>query len=244
MTDRQKEEKLVESLKEPAENHSVEISKLIDDTLKARHKVYIMTDWHLWKRKNKGKPECHKRKEFNEIIDSLKVITPDDLLIYMGDLVDGEFKDKEQLKNILLPMNFKKVLVIGNNDLYSNVFYRSCGFDYVVRSFVWKNIIFTHMPIKHNEYDMNVCGHLHGFATLWVPYNNHVEVGWCGGRFKPIELMDVIKAQQKYAKQVKECPEHFNEGYEYNISIPDNCFDMVMNMALVQVDDPYPDEED
>lgn len=240
MDNRQKEEKMVESLKHPLEKDSCPISKLINDTIKSKHKVYLMTDWHLWIRKEKGKPECHKRKEFNNIIESLKILNPNDLLIYMGDLVDGEFQEKDQLKNVLLPMNFKKVLVMGNNDLFGVDFYRSCGFDYVVKSFVWSDVIFSHMPIKH-DHQTNVCGHLHGYTNLWVPYHNQIEVGWCGGRNKPIELMDVIKAQTKYAKVVKECPEHFNEGY--TIDQYHGLFMMQLMSTYGVIEDPYHDEE-
>jgi len=219
MNNRQKEDKLVEKLKDPTENHSSEISKLIDKTIKNKHKVYLMTDWHLWIRKEKGKSECHKHTNFDKIINNLKKIQPDDLLIYLGDLVDGEFEDKESLKNVILPMNFKKILVIGNNDLFSPNFYKSCGFDYVVRSFVWHDTLFTHMPVKH-ENQINVHGHIHGYKTYWVPYNNHVDVAAFDGRIDPVEMMVVIQSQPKYAKQIKECPEHFNEGYiEYPMNI-------------------------
>lgn len=220
MDSRTKEDNLVEKLKDPTENHSSEISRLIDKTIKNKHKVYLMTDWHLWIRKEKGKSECHKHTNFNRIINNLKKIQPDDLLIYLGDLVDGEFEDKESLKNVILPMNFKKILVIGNNDLFSPNFYKSCGFDYVVRSFVWHDTLFTHMPVKH-ENQINVHGHIHGYKTYWVPYNKHVDVAAFDGRVDPVEMMKVIQSQPKYSKQIKECPEHFNEGY---IEYPTNIF--------------------
>lgn len=240
MNNRQKEDNLVEKLKDPTENHSSEISKLIDKTIKNKHKVYLMTDWHLWIRKEKGKSECHKHTNFDKIINNLKKIQPDDLLIYLGDLVDGEFEDKESLKNVILPMNFKKILVIGNNDLFSPNFYKSCGFDYVVRSFVWHDTLFTHMPVKH-ENQINVHGHIHGYKTYWVPYNNHVDVGAFDGRIDPVEMMVVIQSQPKYAKQIKECPEHFNEGYiEYPMNIfMAELFDS-MNHYLFK-EDPYHD---
>ena len=246
---RNKEEKLVESLKNPSENHSDIISKMINDTIGSKNKVYLMTDWHLWIRKEKGSSECHERKDFKRIIENIKKIQQDDLLIYMGDLVDGEFTDKEKLKNVILPMNFKKILVLGNNDLFSPSFYlKSCGFDYVVRSFVWKDIIFSHMPMKDHGQKMNICGHLHGYTSLWVPYENHVEVGWCGGRIAPVELMKVVTTQPKYAKHVKECPEHFNEGYVgVNTSSDDSDMSFFLNKVKSHWEyvytDPYHDDE-
>lgn len=237
MTNRQKEEKLVGSLRDPTENHSTEITRLIDKTIKNKHNVYCMTDWHLWLRNEKNKPACHKRNNFDEIIKNVKRIQPDDVLIFLGDLVDGEFEDKESLKNILLPMNFKKILVVGNNDLFSPVFYKSCGFDYVVRSFVWHNVLFTHMPVK-NDNDINIHGHIHGYKTYWVPYTNQIDVAYLDGRTEPVELQRVLKSQKSYSKVIKEEPSHFEEGYSnYSVTKSSALFCEVMNVN--KIEDPY-----
>ena len=237
MTNRQKEEKLVGSLRDPTENHSVEITRLIDKTIKNKHKVYCMTDWHLWLRNEKNKPECHKRNNFDEIIKNIKKIQPDDVFIFLGDLVDGEFEDKDSLKNILLPMNFKKILVIGNNDLFSPAFYKSCGFDYVVRSFTWHDVLFTHMPVK-NDNDINIHGHIHGYKTYWVPYTNQIDVAYLDGRTEPVELQRVLKSQKSYSKVIKEEPSHFEEGYSnYSVTKSSALFCEVMNVN--KIEDPY-----
>lgn len=240
MTNRQKEEKLVGSLRDPTENHSTEITRLIDKTIKNKHNVYCMTDWHLWLRNEKNKPACHKRNNFDEIIKNVKKIQPDDVLIFLGDLVDGEFDDKDSLKNILLPMNFKKILVVGNNDLFSPVFYKSCGFDYVVRSFVWHNVLFTHMPCT-NDNDMNVHGHIHSNQykpTYWVPYTNQIDVAYLGGREKPVELQHVIKSQKSFSKVIREDPSHFEEGYMgYSNLIKSSLFSEIMYNG--RIEDPF-----
>lgn len=237
MTNRQKEEKLVGSLRDPTENHSTEITRLIDKTIKNKHNVYCMTDWHLWLRNEKNKPACHKRNNFDEIIKNVKRIQPDDVLIFLGDLVDGEFEDKDSLKNILLPMNFKKILVVGNNDLFSPAFYKSCGFDYVVRSFTWHDVLFTHMPVK-NDNDINVHGHIHGYKTYWVPYTNQIDVAYLDGRTEPVELQRVLKSQKSYSKVIKEEPSHFEEGYSnYSVTKSSALFCEVMNVN--KIEDPY-----
>ena len=237
MTNRQKEEKLVGSLRDPTENHSTEITRLIDKTIKNRHNVYCMTDWHLWLRNEKNKPACHKRNNFDEIIKNIKKIQPDDVFIFLGDLVDGEFEDKDSLKNILLPMNFKKILVIGNNDLFSPAFYKSCGFDYVVRSFTWHDVLFTHMPVK-NDNDINVHGHIHGYKTYWIPYTNQIDVAYLDGRTEPVELQRVLKSQKSYSKVIKEEPSHFEEGYSnYSVTKSSALFCEVMNVN--KIEDPY-----
>ena len=237
MTNRQKEEKLVGSLRDPTENPSTEITRLVDKTIKNKHKVYCMTDCHLWLRNEKNKPECHKRNNFDEIIKNIKKIQPDDVFIFLGDLVDGEFEDKDSLKNILLPMNFKKILVIGNNDLFSPAFYKSCGFDYVVRSFTWHDVLFTHMPVK-NDNDINVHGHIHGYKTYWIPYTNQIDVAYLDGRTEPVELQRVLKSQKSYSKVIKEEPSHFEEGYSnYSVTKSSALFCEVMNVN--KIEDPY-----
>jgi calcineurin-like phosphoesterase family protein len=211
MTQREKEDKLVETLKDPNEdNHPV---KIIDKAIKDKHKVYLATDWHLWRRKVKGKSECTKRSDFDKLIKNINnTLGENDVLIYLGDLVDGEFTDKEALKDVLKTMSGKKIIVLGNNDLFSKSFYKSCGFDYVVQSFVWHNVLFTHMPVK-NDNDINVHGHIHGYRTYWIPYTNQIDVGAFGGRNELVELTDILKKQKAYSKTIKECPEHFEEGY-------------------------------
>ena len=67
MTNRQKEDNLMKSLSDPNESHSKEICKLIDDTIRSKHKVYLATDWHLWKRKSKDSNDCSPCKNFKEI---------------------------------------------------------------------------------------------------------------------------------------------------------------------------------
>ena len=243
MTNREKEEKLVDDLKDPAEKDSSKISKMIDSCLKRWHNVYCATDWHLWVRKEKNKPECHKCKNFEDIIKKInETMTKDDILIYMGDLVDGEYQDKDELKSILKTIPGKKILVRGNNDLFTTAFYKSCGFCEVVESFVWHNVIFSHMPCK-NDNDINVHGHLHGYKTYWIPYSNQIDVAALGGREHPVELDDVISAQKSYSKTIKEDPSHFEEGY-YNTRIGlMNIFEEAMSYDSPSfIFDPFPAE--
>lgn len=239
MTNRQKEDKLMDSLSNPRENHSEAISNLINKTLKSKHKVYLCTDWHLWRRKEKGKPECNRCKNFEQIFKDVNgIVDKDDLLIYMGDLVDGEFKDKEALKSVLLTIPCKKVLVRGNNDLFDPAFYKGCGFEYVVQSFVWSDILFCHVPSK-NDNQLNIHGHIHSNQyppTYWIPYTNQIDVAWCGGREKPVELKKVIATQKEFSKHIKVDESHFNEGYNIHSS---GLFESIMEEY---VPDPFDDD--
>lgn len=214
---RQKEEKKMELLKDPKEQKSESIDKLIDKTLKNGNHVYLGTDWHLYVRNEKGKRECHKRKSFDEIIHNFNtVLSDDDVLIYLGDLCDGEMQDeKEDMKTLLKTIPGHKILVLGNNDTFPTSYYKSCGFEYVVQSFTWENILFTHIPCK-NENSMNIHGHIHSDQyppVYWIPYTNQIDVASCGGRQTPVELGVVISSQKKFSKKIKEDPSKFNEGY-------------------------------
>lgn len=240
--DRAKEDKLAKQLKHPEENEkeSESIERIIDNTIRRGHNVYLMTDWHLWVRKEKNKPECHKRNGFYKLIKTINdTLDKNDLLIYLGDLVDGEFENKKELEIVLKTIAGKKILVRGNNDLFSLPFYEKCGFSKVVDSFIWHNIIFSHIPLK-NDNDLNIHGHLHGCKIYWVPYKNHVDVGALGGRVKPIKLKQVIKAQPEYAKTIEEDKSHFNEGYIPIIN-SSNIFEECMNRTISFIPDPFDD---
>ena len=65
MTEQRKKENQEEAktyLKD--ENHSKEISKLIDDTLKSGHKILLGSDWHLWIKDRNNPRKCNKRKPY------------------------------------------------------------------------------------------------------------------------------------------------------------------------------------
>lgn len=235
---RKKEERQVELCKDPDQAHSYEISRMIDETLKSHHDVWVTSDWHLWVRDKKDGKTCNKRGNFGEVLENYKTtVKPDDLVIHLGDLVDGEFKDKDQIKTVFAGLVGKKVLVRGNNDIFDFQFYKSLGFQYVVRSFIWNNILFSHFPVRNNN-RMNIHGHIHcGYekavngkhdAQYWIPYTNQIDVFRIDR--KPQKLFDIIKMQPEYSKHVRECPEHFNEAYS------ENFFENVMRDIFVNTD--------
>ena len=252
-----KEDNLMHRLKD-AEQHPDKrnIAKLIDETREKGNTVWLCTDWHLWKRVTRNQPICNKRKDFDKVIKSVEfTVKLNDLLINLGDLVDGEFQDKDSLRNQMREIVCKKVLVRGNNDLFDQEFYRSCGFLYIVDSFKWHDILFSHMPQEH-DCELNVHGHIHSKPPTktgvgvnsegnsrqpqyWVHYNNHIDVAWLGGRVKPVELSEVMKAQPEFSKHIKECPEHFGEQelLDKNMTL----FMRVMEEGSSFVHDPFYD---
>lgn len=235
MTNRQKEDKQLDKCKdcEDKSNINKKISTLIDNCIKNKHKVYLITDLHLWLRDEKNKPSCHKRSDFDTVIKNINdTVGEDDVLINLGDIVDGEFKDKSLLKDAIKSINCKnKILLLGNNDIFDKSFYTNeCGFLYAEYGFVWNDVVFTHMPKKDHDNAMNIHGHIHGYANYWVPYNKMIDVAYYDGRKKPVELKWLMNKLSSYAKHIKESPEHFEEYFDL--------FNSVMNSYI---EDQYHD---
>ena len=44
------------------------------------HDIWVMTDWHLYKRDKKGSLYCHKRSDYDRIKSAVEKIPEDDLL--------------------------------------------------------------------------------------------------------------------------------------------------------------------
>lgn len=198
---REKEEKMGDTVIHPKiSKYSTEISRIINDTIASGNKIYVSTDWHLWKRDPDTHTKTHKASHFNNTIKIYEALNNNDLLIYLGDLVDGEFRDsKEDLKETLNRIKCKKIMVRGNNDLFDYSFYKSCGFEYVVNSFVWNDIIFSHYPIENNN-EYNICGHIHKWNTFWIPYTNQINA-WRDDH-SPFELFALINYQKEYKKHI------------------------------------------
>lgn len=210
---RAQEDRVQQEIKDAKTHDSSQISALIRKTLDAGHNVYLGTDWHLW-RFDKKKRTIFKRSDFSSIINAYKnTVKDEDLFIYMGDLIDGECEPiKAQLAEIIQSLPGTKVLVRGNNDLFPDTDYNNMGFKYVTPKFIWDNIMFSHMPQKHNN-RMNIHGHLHNFRNFHVMYNNHVDVAALNGRKVPVKIGDVIAYQPTYAKNINVVYDKIEEWY-------------------------------
>ena len=76
---REKEERMLNRLKDPAESHDEtnDIVNFINSTIKSGNTVWLVTDWHLWRRDKKGVSRCHKRDDFNTILNNVKEVVKD-----------------------------------------------------------------------------------------------------------------------------------------------------------------------
>ena len=97
-------------------------------------KVYVISDTHF------GHANIIKYcdRPFNDAdqMDSMliknwnEIITPDDIVWHLGDFA---LKNKEKTINYFRRLNGRKMLVLGNHDIFPEQFYRDLGFQYVSR---------------------------------------------------------------------------------------------------------------
>jgi len=171
--------------------------------------IWVGSDWHLWKHDDdKG---IYKNPEAENIIKTFnQTVKPSDLFIFCGDFVDGETTDYISLKQQLERLICRNMIMIkGNNDLFSNDFYKSCGFSLVVEGFklnidtlekhitfkkIPKNLIFTHYPTEIPTNAYNIYGHMHGTGFFYdknFTENNHLDVQKVD-KIKPVRLSDLV----------------------------------------------------
>lgn len=180
------------------------------------HNIYLATDWHLWIYDDETSTIIRNERTKDIINTYNNIVNDDDVFIYLGDLCDDEFQDKESLQSLLLELRPNtKILCKGNNDIFSDEFYKSCGFTHVTYKFMWEDILFSHFPLDH-DYKANIHGHIHGCMTYKCKYNSHIDVYTTNGR--PLPILDVLKSLPAYGKRITEVLE---EKYiETSISDP------------------------
>jgi calcineurin-like phosphoesterase family protein len=126
------------------------------------NKIWVISDTHFGHSKMTeycGRPEC-----FEQLIWlGLQQIDEGDLLIHLGDIWIGS--DAKWHAMFIQTLPCAKVLVLGNHDKKSNVWYRKHGWDLVMRTFSlgWrgKSCLFSHEPKNLLDYDLNIFGHFH-----------------------------------------------------------------------------------
>lgn len=209
------EDRVQKEIKEANTHDSSPISNMIRSALKSGHKVYLCTDWHLWRFDKKTK-KIYQRSDFQSIINAYQnKVTDDDVVIYLGDLIDGECEPKkEELGKVLDSLKGKRIFIRGNNDLFPDNFYLKHGFKYVTPKFVYDDILFTHIPEDH-KHKMNIHGHIHNSHQYWLPYHEMIDVAFLNGRKEPVELNAVIDALPKYRKVIKEVPAKFEQEFAF-----------------------------
>lgn len=145
-------------LEEPKIENNPEIVKMIESA----NNIKLSADWHLWK-VNRQTRTYERGDRLERTIEECKDLKENDLLIFMGDLVDDEFDDYQSVEKVLNTIKSNKIMILGNNDLFENDFYER-NFDIVVEGFEYEDLIFTHFPILDLTEKVNLHGHIHNSA--------------------------------------------------------------------------------
>lgn len=176
---------------------NLDIAELINSC----DKVWISSDYHLFTTKRKNLSMKQKVNNVNELIQKYhnQLVSDNDVFIFLGDLVNDEFENKEALKKFIQTLKGRKILVLGNNDVFENEFYYECGFEHVVDSFRYENILFTHHPVNVEEDGQyNIHGHIHFSKQYYdIKYNGHIDACCDAHGFKPMELHKMIELQRE-----------------------------------------------
>jgi calcineurin-like phosphoesterase family protein len=140
---------------------------------------------------------CNRPENFNELLlENLKIIKNDDILIHLGDFSFNRKYDiifKENYK-------FRKILIKGNHDRNSDIWYMQNGWDFVCKSFQLNKygikLLFSHNLTKPiNDDVLNIHGHVHINENLkWDQHYILISVEYLN--YKPILLDKVIQMWQ------------------------------------------------
>lgn len=171
--------------------------------LNSAPEIWLGSDWHLWKKGDRSNPKA------KEIIKHQKLIVkPNDVFIMLGDIVHRDTYNEDipnLLKTIIPTLKGKKVLILGNHDIYDKQFYYDCGFDHVNDGFLWKDYVFSHVPLHFTAFQgakYNIHGHTHGYnGDRKVPYKNHVCVYTEALGNKPISIDDLMVRYHRYKRR-------------------------------------------
>lgn len=95
-----------------------------------------------------------------------QIIKPEDTVIHLGDVQVGR---GHNLANLMSSLPGTKVLIIGNHDTKSSLWYMRNGFAFAADAFAYKGTTLTHHPAEQLFVgtDVNIHGHVHN--TFWEP---------------------------------------------------------------------------
>ena len=113
-----------------------------------------------------------------------EVVNPGDRVYHLGDVAM-----QAKYLPILDRLNGKKVLIMGNHDIFGAKTYLKYFED--IRGYsVHDGVIMSHVPVVKDRWKMNIHGHLHT-NVIDDPWYQNVSVEQIG--FKPILLEEVLK---------------------------------------------------
>ena len=183
------------------ETRTTSASELINETLQRGNQIWLTTDWHLIVF-NKETGTISKRPNYDQIIETYSQIPENDLIINLGDLIDSEVEDQnnlEMLRKDLSKIKTSMILIRGNNDVLPKAFYTdTLGIDVFVdgNSFRYEDILFSH-ACEENDVRMNVHGHSHFSCRYYlVKPTNQVDI--FNVNRSPVLFSDIDKVYKEY----------------------------------------------
>ena len=146
---------------------------------------------------------CNRPKNYEQLIyKRLKInLKKNDILIHLGDIA---WRKEKYWNEIITSIDTKrKWLVRGNHDKRSIFWYLDRGWDFVGDEIgldiYGKKIIFSHVPIADNGYDLNIHGHFHNIHNhfhepeLVTIRNSKQYLINLEHHYMPISLKSIIK---------------------------------------------------
>jgi len=133
-----------------------------------------------------------------------EIVKPEDVVIHLGDVQVGR---KHKLSELLWSVPGTKILVMGNHDNESPLWYMRNGFSFACNGLAYKGITFTHHP-KNSLYDgtdLNIHGHVHNSPwTPTKPFQRLLAIEHVG--YKPVDLwkwVNMAKSEHQWAEYMK-----------------------------------------
>ena len=132
--------------------------------MEKKSRYFIITDTHFFHKKIVD--YCYRPENFDELIKKgLTMISENDIIIHIGDICMGH--DQEVHDNIIKPLKcLRKILVRGNHDNKSILWYQNNGWDIACNglslNYAGRRVYFSHKPIKPtSNFDLKIHGHFH-----------------------------------------------------------------------------------
>jgi len=146
---------------------------------------------------------CNRPKNYEQLIlKRMKSnISKNDVLIHLGDIA---WTKEKSWNEMLTAIDAKrKWLVRGNHDKRSITWYLSRGWDFVgdqiTLDIYGKKIVFSHIPVADNGYDLNIHGHFHNISShfhepeLVAIRNEKQYLIMLEHHYMPIALKSIVK---------------------------------------------------
>lgn len=127
-----------------------------------------------------------------------ELVTPDDVVLHLGDLCFRNTSD--WMQGLLRSLPGRKFLIRGNHDKQRDEWYQRLGYT-VIDPFLWheprhgKAIRFSHRPdIEYLDWSTNVHGHLHsnGYPPSISPERDYRNVSVEVMNYEPVRLEHIL----------------------------------------------------